>query len=223
MPRHELDPVDRLAVAAVSLPPDGVGGARPGHEVSFVARVDELPGGHHQVRRARGRRRVLQRDRADPGALLRHALQLAGVQHVHARLVDVLLEHLLGGVGFERPCLELAIVAAEPAVEVEPEAGDGVLVPDVGVAQPPGAQPAQMSPRLDQEHALPVALCRISRDDPRRRAAVNEHVQVEGLRLGAVRAHGHRYREHPRRHTGAVHEPTSPHGAPLGNCHAAPF
>ena len=47
-------------------------------------------------------------------------------------------------------------MAVDAAVELAGDAADGLLVADVGGAQPAGGQSAEVPARLDQHDALPI-------------------------------------------------------------------
>ncbi len=74
------------------------------------------------------------------------------------------------------PLLELAVVLPDAAVEVPRHARDGVFVADVGLAQSARTQPAQALGGFDQQYRFALHFGGVSRDDTRRRAAIDADV-----------------------------------------------
>ena len=197
VPAHQLHAVVRLAIHAVGLAPHGVGHARPRHEVALVGAVDEHAGAHRAVGGLRRGGRMLQLDGADAPVAHLHPVQAVVVEHLHARAFHVAVERALGHRRLEHPLLQLAVVAAQAAVEVARQPGDHVLVADVGVAQPARGHAAEVPPRLHEQHRLALHGRRVGRHHPRRRAAVHAHVHL-APRASPARA--------PRQHEAHGHE-----------------
>ncbi len=73
------------------------------------------------------------------------------VEHIHIGGLDIIRKCLFGYTGFKYPGFELAVMVANAAVEVEGQAGNGVFVADISVAQSTGAQSAQAFAGLDEQ------------------------------------------------------------------------
>ena len=182
--RHELvvlgvlglHAVQRLAVLGVGLASNRVADVGGRQQIAFVGGVDEHP--------AAIRRAGFHPDRKDPpGDRARHGhagaavqslvvadfdlvranpvvedlqgrARLKGPHRIFARGGSGLAAVLVFLAGLPFPGRGIVVVLADRLVKFPRDAADGRLVPDVGLSQPAGGEPAQTLAGFDQHHGL---------------------------------------------------------------------
>lgn len=175
---HPLRPVVGFAVPFITFPTDGVGNPGARHQIPFVTAIDKYLCAYRSTGRRPRRNGVFERDIPDHSAPVGRPDDPAVVPHLHIRPTDVLVENGFRFFRFENPLFELAVMPAQPTVEIERQAPDDVFVPDIGISQPSGTHSAQMTPRLDQQNALPGLPGRIGGYDAGRGSAVNANIHL---------------------------------------------
>ena len=151
MPLEHLHSVPRLAVFFVALAAYPVLHSRGGHQVAFVGAVDEPRGGE-----AQGVRAVRDPDAADSCAVHGGIHQVIVFDRLDAGVVQIAFEHLQRGAGFENPVFQIAVVCAQPAVELQGQALHHLFVAYVRLADPAGCERAEAAGRLDEHDIEPL-------------------------------------------------------------------
>ena len=198
-----LDAVDRLAVDLVRLAPDRIGHARRGHQVPLVGAVEEYPAA---VRVAAQRPDGLDSPVFDFDSELRLTVEIFAAANVEtvsllpafenrerrgrlerphrvgALRAGALAVRTVVGERLPRPVLRIGIPRPHVAVELARDATEGLLAPDVGLAEPAGRQPPDPPRRFDQDRPEPHPLRLHRRGDPRRGRPVDHQVVLRSDR-----------------------------------------
>ena len=158
---HELDAVIGLIELAVGFAADRIGYAGLCHQIAFVAAVDE----YFALNSKRWGCFGFEGDGLDGVVLFGRFYDPVTVEYFYVCLLYVLFENVFGDMGLKDPLFELAVVLADPSVEIEGEPFDRIFVTDIRIAETSGSEPAQMLTGFDEEDTFMHACSRISSND----------------------------------------------------------
>ena len=168
MPVEHLDSVPRLAVFFIAFTPDTVFHSCGGHQVALIGTVDKPGGGESQSVRS-----VCDTDAGDVCAVLDGIHQVVVFNRFYARVLQILLEDFQRGTGFEYPVFQIAVVSAQPAIELQSQALHHLFVSYIRLPEAASRHSAETIRRLDDHDIQPFLRSAVGRHHSGRSPAVD--------------------------------------------------